>query len=100
TRRDFGSIDTQAYYLQGMIKALAAKLDAKKKQRSASFFDEVIKVAEGLDHAAGRRHEEATVASNEKLQGLLKEVEKPFQRPKHGGWDQFAGQGPASVTHE
>ena len=49
------------------------------------FFDEVFKVAEELDHAAGRRHEEAVVASNEKLQGLLKDVEKKFQGPKPAG---------------
>lgn len=84
-QRDFGSIDTQAYYLQGMIKALGTKLDAEQKQRSASFFNEIIKVAEELDHAAGRRHEEATVASNEKLQNLLKELEKQVQGPKPSG---------------
>lgn len=84
-QRDFASIDKQAYYLQGMIKALSSKLDAEQKQRTASFFDEMIKVAEELDHAAGRRHEEATVASNEKLQGMLKELEKQFQGTKQGG---------------
>jgi len=84
-QRDFASIDKQAYYLQGMIKALALKLDAEQKQRSGRFFDEVIRVAEELDHAAGRRHGEATAASNEKLQGLLKELEKQFPGTKHDG---------------
>jgi len=83
-QKDFAAIDNQAYYLQGMVKALYSKLDAEQKQRSGSFLDEVIKVAEELDHAAGRRHEGATVASMEKLQGLLKELEKQFPGTKQG----------------
>ena len=83
--KDFPSIDKQAYYLQGMIKALQSKLDAGQQQRLAGYFDEVIKVAEELDHAAGRRHEAATVASMAKLQGLLNDLEKQVQATKAGG---------------
>jgi len=83
--KDFASIDKQAYYLQGMIKALQSKLDAAARQRLAGYFDEVLKAAEELDHAAGRRHEAATSASMDKLQGLLKDLEMQVQGTKQGG---------------
>src|SRR6266487_6931135 len=80
--KDFPSIDKQAYYLQGMIKALQSRLDAGERQRLAGYFDEVLKAAEELDHAAGRRHEAATSASKDKLQGLLKDLEMQVQGTK------------------
>jgi hypothetical protein len=83
--KDFPSIDKQAYYLQGMIKALQSKLDAGERERLAGYFDEVLRAAEELDHAAGRRHEAATMASMEKLQGLLKDLAKHVQGTKQGG---------------
>ena len=73
--KEFAYVDNRAHYLQGVVKALYSSLDAEKKQRLESLFNEVIKVAEELDHAAGRRHEGATVASMEKLDGLLKELQ-------------------------
>jgi hypothetical protein len=76
--KDFAYVNDRAYYLQGMAKALYAKLDAGEQQRLGRVFNDVTRVAEELDHAAGRRHEGATVASMEKLEGLLKELEAQF----------------------
>jgi len=73
--KDFASVNDRAYYLQGVAKALYAKLDAGEQQRLGRVFNDVTRVAEELDHAAGRRHEGATIASMEKLEGLLKELE-------------------------
>jgi len=44
-----------------------------------AILDEVGRVAEELDHSAGRRHQEATEASMQKLQAVLKEFEAQFK---------------------
>src|SRR5438128_2797338 len=61
-RKDFAKVDEQAYYLQGVAKALYASLAPEQQGRLDGLFNEVTRTAEELDHAAGRRHEEATVA--------------------------------------
>ena len=73
--KDFAYVNDRAFYLQGLAKALFAGLDAERQRRLARLFNDVTRAAEELDHAAGRRHEGATVASMEKLEGLLKELE-------------------------
>ena len=73
--KDYAYVNDRAFYLQGLAKALNAKLDAGQKQRLDRLFNDVTRVAEELDHAAGRRHEGATIASMEKLEGLLNELD-------------------------
>jgi hypothetical protein len=73
--KDFAYVADRAYYLQGVAKALHSKLDAGEQQRLGGVFNNLIRAAAELDHAAGRRHEGATVASMEKVEGLLKELE-------------------------
>jgi hypothetical protein len=82
-RKDFATVDDQAYYLQGLTKALDSRLDAEQKQRLKAILDEVGRVAEELDHSAGRRHQEATEASMQKLQAVLKEFEAQFKAEKN-----------------
>src|SRR6058998_2156597 len=74
-KKDFATVDDQAYFLQGLTKALYLRLDPEQKQRLKASLDEVARVAEELDHSAGRRHLEASEASMEKLQAVLKEFE-------------------------
>ena len=81
-RKDFATVDDQAYYLQGLTKALDSRLDAEQKQRLKAILDEVARVAEELDHSAGRRHQEATEASMQKLQAVLQEFEAQFKAEK------------------
>lgn len=84
--KDYNYVDDRAFYLQGLAKALRDKLDPERKQRLTPLFNEVIRVAEELDHAAGRRHEPATVAMMEKLDSLLKELQAQFgAAPKSSG---------------
>ncbi len=81
-KKDFATVDDQAYFLQGLIKALYLRLDAEQQQKLKTILDEVARVAEELDHSAGRRHLEATEASMEKLQAVLKEFESQFRERK------------------
>jgi hypothetical protein len=82
--KDYSYVDHHAYYLQGVAKALYAKLDPERKQQLGKLFNDVFLVAEELDHAAGRKHEPAVVASMAKLEGLLKELEAQFQAKTQG----------------
>jgi len=81
-RKDFATVDDQAYYLQGLTKALDSRLDAEQKQRLKAILEEVGRVAEELDHSAGRRHQEATETSMQKLQSVLKVFEAQFKAEK------------------
>ena len=81
-RKDFAKVDEQAYFLHGLTQALYSRLDAEQKQNLKAGLDEVARVAEELDHSAGRRHEEATEASMQKLQAALKEFETQFKAGK------------------
>ena len=81
-KKDFATVDDQAYFLQGLTKALYLRLDAEQKAKLKTSLDEVARVAEELDHSAGRRHQEATEASMEKLQAVLKEFEAQFKADK------------------
>jgi hypothetical protein len=81
-RKDFATVDEQAFYLQGLAKALYSRLDAEQNQRLKAILDEVARVAEELDHSAGRRHQEATEASMQKLQAVLNEFEAQFKAEK------------------
>ena len=83
-RKDFATVDEQAFYLQGLTKALYSRLDAEQNQRLKAILDEVARVAEELDHSAGRRHQEATEASMQKLQAVLNEFEAQFKAEKKG----------------
>jgi len=83
-RKDFASVDDQAFFLQGLTKALHSRLDAERQQTLKGILDEVARVAEELDHSAGRRHQEATEASMQKLQEVLKEFEAQFKAGKKG----------------
>lgn len=82
--KDFAYVDDRAFYLQGLARALFKKLDGAQQQRLSRLFDEVIRVSEELDHAAGRRHEAAVVASFEKLERLLKDLETQFAGAANG----------------
>ncbi len=81
-KKDFATVDDQAYFLQGLTRALYLRLDAEQKEKLKTILDEVAQVAEELDHSAGRRHQEATEASMEKLQAVLKEFEAQFKTEK------------------
>jgi hypothetical protein len=76
--KDYSYVDDRAYYLQGIAKALQAKLNPEQRQRLDPLFNDVIRVAEELDHAAGRHHEGAVNASMDKLEALLKELQVKY----------------------
>ena len=78
-RKDFLFIHDNMYYLQSLTKALQSKLDAGEKERLGNLFEELAKVTNELDHSAGRRHEEATQASMQRLQEVLKNLETQFK---------------------
>ena len=84
--KDWNYVDDRAFNLQGLAKALLNTLEPERKQRLTPLFNEVIRVAEELDHAAGRRHEAASIASFEKLDSLLKQLQAQFaSAPKTSG---------------
>jgi hypothetical protein len=77
-QKDYSYVDNRAYYLHGVVKALEEKLDAEKKQQLGGLCKEIMLAAEELDHAAGRKHEVATISSMAKLDGLLQNLNKQF----------------------
>jgi hypothetical protein len=81
-RKDFQFIHDNMYYLQSLAKALYGKLEAEQKERLKARFDELTSVTDELDHAAGRRHGEATQATMKRLLELLKDLDGQFRTEK------------------
>jgi hypothetical protein len=78
--KDYSYVDDRAYYLQGVVQALEGKLDPGKKQQLSGLCVEIRRVAEELDHAAGRKHDVATTSSMAKLDGLLQDLNKQYHQ--------------------
>jgi hypothetical protein len=83
-RQDFKYIHDYAYYFTGLTQALYSALDEENRQKFKAPLEELVKIGNALDHSAGRRHAEATTASMERLQVVLKELDKEFQTIKQG----------------
>jgi len=84
-RKDYAYIHDYGYYFGGLTQAFFTKLDDSEKARLRGSLDELSTLASQLDRAAGGRHPEATEASVQRLQTLLKELDKQFREVKHSG---------------
>src|SRR6185503_20516146 len=62
-RKDFAYIHDYAYYFSGLTQAFFSKLDDSQKQHVRASLEELVGLANQLDHSAGRKHAEATEAS-------------------------------------
>ena len=78
-RQDFQYIHDYAYYFNGLTQALYSRLDDANRQKFKAPLEELVKLGNQLDHSAGRKHAEATTASMQRLQEILKELDKEFQ---------------------
>jgi len=83
-RKDFGYIHDYAYYFNGLTKALNSTLDADGKEKFRSSLEELNNLANELDHSAGRRHAEATEASIQRLQAIVKDLDKQIRETRRG----------------
>jgi len=84
-RKDFGYIHDYAYYFNGLVLAMHARLDEAQKQRLRGSLEELGRLTNELDHSAGRRHAEATTVTMQRLQVILGEMGKQFREKQQPG---------------
>ena len=84
-RKDFAYIHDYAYYFTGLAQALFTKLNDEQKQRLRPAVEQLVSLSQQLDNSAGRRHAEATEATLQRLQAVLKDVDQQLQGTKQGG---------------
>jgi hypothetical protein len=84
-RKDFGYIHDYAYYFTGLAQAFFSKLNDDQRQRLRASLDQLVTLSQQLDNSAGRRHAEATEATMQRLQTVLKEIDQQFRETKQGG---------------
>jgi len=77
-------IHNQAYYVQGLVDALAAKLEGEKKERLAPKFAEISHLLDKVHDAAGSGKEAATEVKLQELFAALKQLEPEFKPGKPG----------------
>jgi hypothetical protein len=78
-KHDLVFIHDQAYYVQGLVDALAAKLDGEQKERLAPVLKELSRLIDQVHDAAGSGKEPATEARLQELFDALKQLEPEFK---------------------
>lgn len=76
-------IHDQAYYVQGLVDALAGKMEGEKKERLAPLFTEISHRIDKVHDAAGSGKEGATELRLQELYEALKQLEREFAPPKN-----------------
>lgn len=84
-RKDFKYVHDYAYYFTGLAQALFSKLNDEQKQRLRGSFEELVSLSNQLDRAGGGRHVEATEATMQRLQVVLKDLDTQFRGMKKSG---------------
>ena len=77
-------IHNQAYYVQGLVDALSAKIEGEKKERLAPMFTEISHLLDKVHDAAGSGKEAATEVKLQELFAALKQLEPEFKPGKPG----------------
>ena len=81
-KRELVFIHNQAYYVQGLVDALAAKLEGEKKERLEPQFEEISHLIDKVHDAAGSGKEAATESRLQELFAALKRLEPEFKPAK------------------
>jgi hypothetical protein len=81
-RHELVFIHDQAYYVQGLVDALTAKLEGEKKERLAPLFAEISHRIDKVHDAAGSGKEGATELKLQELFEALKQLEPEFKPGK------------------
>jgi len=75
-------IHDQAYYVHGLIDALAGKLEGDKKERLDPVLKDLSQLCDEVHDAAGSKNEAATERKLQQLYAKLKQLEPEFKAGK------------------
>jgi hypothetical protein len=81
-KAEYRFIHDQAYYVQGLVEALAAKLGGEQKQRVDPILQQISRLLDEAHDVAGKRDRAATEAKLKELFDQFKLLEAEFPARK------------------